>query len=762
MEKFSSLSDKSGITADGEASLSRLRMIRRASPGPFFLRLLITLPIFGLFMEWLLPLQGMGGDNGPVMLETLSILAALLLLQGLFVIRGWVWFPLNACAVLLLWGRLFGTEHTLFWLFRYIVDVLPQDANVLGDRWLFNDLSDETKALVLLLGWGVMVSAVHMLSLYRGTVWLFSGTTIVYLAVMEAVLEHPVNDNMFRVVCYILIAQGLMLLLRLRSEERTDSVIRGIKSNSGMRVFIRWSVYVLFLTASLTGLMAALGHIVPASTGSGLTISAMADKIQEWSSGISKRNAIPTASMTGYDSLGLEMGGPLTLSNEPYFTAETPVPTYWRGESLSYYDGRRWVAERRAGSHVEIAENLKGMLLGERSRTDQVIQKITLEAPPSAGLPLFSGGTIIRIAEVNGLDGKELEPVINADPKSGTLRFQEEDLRVLGYTVESQLQASKERLREASSNSDPESIMSTYLQLPASLPKRVRDLAQDITAEASGRYEKAVAVKSYLEREYSYTLKTKVPPAGRDFTDHFLFESKEGYCTHFATAMVVLLRTQGIPARYVMGFAPGEKVQGTDNFYRVTQEEAHAWVEVYFPGEGWAAFDPTPGFYAGSGEVSEEGILIGNSSSSVLQFTEMMQTLVASFQGWFAGTRPMMITNLILIFLLTLMAVIAMKRRRGLSFNRHGSAGKLTERERLTLISDSVWKHIEKRYGTMEPGVTVKKYIQSLNINDDNLRAEFEVFANRWERIAYRQEPLSRTEKNLYLRQCRTIVKKRV
>lgn len=762
MEKFSSILDRSGTFAGRAVPNSLLRILKRTSPGPFSLRLFITLPILGLFMEWLLPLQGMGGDNGPVMLQTLAILAALLLMQGLFVIRGWVWFPLNVCAVLLLWGRLFGSEHALFWLLRYIVDVLPQDVNVLGERWLFNDLSDETKALILLLGWGVMVSAVHMLSLYRGTVWLFGGTTIVYLAVMEAALEHPVIDNMFRSVCYILVAQGLMLLLNLRTEESADSRIRGTAFKLDIKALIRWSLYVLFLTASLTGLVGALGYIVPASKGSGVTVSALADKIQEWSSGLSNRNAIPTASMTGYDSLGSEMGGPLTLSNEPYFTAETPVPTYWRGEALSYYDGRRWITERHDGSHVDIGEKLQDMLLDAGDQTDQVTQRIILESPPSAGLPLFSGGTIARISEVNGLDGTKLEPMISADPKSGTLRFQEEDLRVMGYTVDSTLQASKEKLQEASFGVDPESIKSTYLQLPASLPRRVRDMAHDITTQATGRYEKAVAVKNYLEQEYSYTLKTKIPPANKDFTDHFLFDSKEGYCTHFATAMVVLLRSQGIPARYVMGFAPGEKVQGTENIFRVTQQEAHAWVEVYFPGEGWAAFDPTPGYYAGEDEVSNAGISTGQSSSNSLRFTEMMQTLMTSAQRWFTGVSLTRVALLSLILLLGVMAVIMIKPLRGLNLRSSGASRVMNERDKLTFISDKVWKCIEKRYGAMEPGVTVKKYIQSVSISDDNFRAELEVFASRWEKVAYMKEPLSRTEKNLYIRQCREIVKNRV
>ncbi|MFC7680676.1 transglutaminaseTgpA domain-containing protein [Paenibacillus sp. GCM10028914] len=758
MENSSSLSDKSVITADPAGA----RWIRRSSSASLSLRLLITIPVFGLFMEWLLPLQGLGSENGQTMLETLSILAVILLMQGLFTIREWVWFPINFVAVLLLWGRLFGTEDSFFWFLKYVSDVLPQDMNVLADRWLFSDLSDETRALVLILGWGVMVSAVHMLSLYRGTIWLFGGTTIVYLAVMEAMLENPVRDNMFRAGCYILIAQGLMLLFRLRDEEGSGSVKRSIKSKLGVNILLGWSAGVLILTIAVAILMRAGGEFLPARSASGFTIFAMADKFQEWSSGMSNRKINAGTTLTGYDSLGSDMGGPLKLSRDPFFTAETPVSTYWRGESLNYYNGRRWSADMSKVNLVEIEEGSGSTRFETNNRADRITQKITLEAPPSSGLPLFSGGITSRIDEVNGIDGKKLGTVITADPESSSLRFKEHNPRVISYSLEANLQAPKERLQQGSLGTDPDSILKTNLQLPESLPQEVHDLAQTITAGASGRYEKAVAVESYLEQEYKYTLKTKVPPAGRDFTDHFLFDSKEGYCTHFATAMVVLLRTQGIPARYVMGFAPGEKIQGTEQAYLVTQGEAHAWVEVYFPKEGWVAFDPTPGFYGDLDGTSLLETATVGSTDNTFRLTEMMQTIRDTFRGWFSHTSMIIATIAIGLFLLAWIAVGVLKQRWNLSFKSLRSFATLTERDRLTLFSDRVWKRIEKRYGAMEPGITVKKYIQSLNIQNDKFREEIEMFASRWERVAYMKEPLSRTEKNHYLRQCRTIVKKRV
>ncbi len=136
---------------------------------------------------------------------------------------------------------------------------------------------------------------------------------------------------------------------------------------------------------------------------------------------------------------------------------------------------------------------------------------------------------------------------------------------------------------------------SKYLQLPDTLPERVKDLAESISASYKNQYDKVKAVEKYLSSNYAYTLSPKSTPKGRDFVDYFLFDLKEGYCTYYATSMVVMLRSIGIPARYVEGYALSSKPKkGT--VYDVTNEKAHAWVEVYFEGFGWLPFEPTASF----------------------------------------------------------------------------------------------------------------------------------------------------------------------
>ncbi|HOV27026.1 MAG TPA: transglutaminase domain-containing protein [Pseudobacteroides sp.] len=134
-----------------------------------------------------------------------------------------------------------------------------------------------------------------------------------------------------------------------------------------------------------------------------------------------------------------------------------------------------------------------------------------------------------------------------------------------------------------------------YLQLPESLPKRVKDLAKEVTSGKDNRYDKVKAIESYLSKNYKYTLTPPNTPSGRDFVDYFLFDIKKGYCTYYATSMVVMLRSIGIPARYVEGYivSSGSK---KGNEYHITNEKAHAWVEAYFEGFGWIRFEPTSAY----------------------------------------------------------------------------------------------------------------------------------------------------------------------
>jgi len=111
------------------------------------------------------------------------------------------------------------------------------------------------------------------------------------------------------------------------------------------------------------------------------------------------------------------------------------------------------------------------------------------------------------------------------------------------------------------------------------------------------RFDAVIALARHLQDEYRYTLATPPVPAGQDPVDWFLFHSRIGYCEQFASAAALLLRSQGIPSRLVTGYAPGEYNSTLDQSV-VREHDAHAWIEVFFPGHGWVPVDPTPGIPA--------------------------------------------------------------------------------------------------------------------------------------------------------------------
>lgn len=138
-------------------------------------------------------------------------------------------------------------------------------------------------------------------------------------------------------------------------------------------------------------------------------------------------------------------------------------------------------------------------------------------------------------------------------------------------------------------------IKDAYTKLPDSVPERVYQLAQEITKDEDNPYDKLICIKDYL-RKMPYTLKVPEVPEHVDFTDHFLFDTKKGYCTYFATAMAVLSRCINIPTRYCEGFVVEYEKDKVDDYYQLSSKSAHAWCEAYIAGYGWIRMEATPGY----------------------------------------------------------------------------------------------------------------------------------------------------------------------
>jgi transglutaminase-like putative cysteine protease len=138
----------------------------------------------------------------------------------------------------------------------------------------------------------------------------------------------------------------------------------------------------------------------------------------------------------------------------------------------------------------------------------------------------------------------------------------------------------------------PPSIAQPFLELPSDLPARIKQLAEQQTAGKQNSYDRAAALEAYL-RTFPFDTETPPPPPGRDGVDWFLFDMRRGYSDYNSSAMAVMLRTLGIPARVAAGYTPGQ-LDPTDGLYHITEKETHTWTQAYFPGYGWIDFEPTP------------------------------------------------------------------------------------------------------------------------------------------------------------------------
>jgi transglutaminase-like putative cysteine protease len=248
---------------------------------------------------------------------------------------------------------------------------------------------------------------------------------------------------------------------------------------------------------------------------------------------------------------------------------------YWRGAIYQSYTGRGW----EMAPLGESAPPLAGFPPADSSRypfrqefevLDLVDDRLFAASEPVVA----SGGLLLRTA---------------GDDDGSTLLYGAEG----EYSVVSWIpRVTREQLLAAGTDY-PAAIRSTYLQVPAQVPQRVRLLASRIAAGGRSAFEKAAQIQAYLRGNFLYQAEAPPPPAGRDVVDYFLFDAPGGYCSYYASAMVVLLRLEGVPSRVVTGFATGDW-QGRQGRYRVAESDAHAWVEVYFPPYGWIEFEPTP------------------------------------------------------------------------------------------------------------------------------------------------------------------------
>ena len=282
---------------------------------------------------------------------------------------------------------------------------------------------------------------------------------------------------------------------------------------------------------------------------------------------------------------------------------------HWRGVALDQFTGKAW-KKSRVAERIEPKDSETGLFkLGTTEDVRRLTEQTFIIEPVDT--PILFGAP--RVLGVQG----EL-PLLRVDSEGG-LQTRPHDQERLAYKVYSDTtEPSDEVLRADRLQYLTDSVR--YLELPENLNPQIGTLARSVIVKSGARtwYDASRALESYLRDNYGYSLEMRA--SGPDPLSDFLFNVQQGHCEYFATAMAVMLRTQGVATRVVNGFLPGEYNEAAGAF-TVRQSDAHSWVEVYFPQtNSWITFDPTPS----AGRTSRERKGLAGALSKYSEALELM------------------------------------------------------------------------------------------------------------------------------------------
>jgi len=290
------------------------------------------------------------------------------------------------------------------------------------------------------------------------------------------------------------------------------------------------------------------------------------------------------------DNVDLRFRG--RLGSQIVMYIRTGAPAYWRGLTFDTYRNGTWtVSPKEAASFRTFRSYVDARNLGNTAVGPQLGDFVqTVRIVRSMPGVIYAAGPVESLyypaAEIReDAFGDFYAPAAH---RAGTT-----------YSVVSHLpDYSPSSLRTITPELPPPTD-GDYLDA-GNLSSRARALAAsflDGYNPLTQRYDAVISLAQHLQSSYRYTLATPPAPAGVDPVDYFLFDAKYGYCEMFATAAALMLRSQGIPTRLVTGYDPGQYNLTLDQTV-IRESDAHAWIEVFFPGHGWVPVDPTPSFSA--------------------------------------------------------------------------------------------------------------------------------------------------------------------
>jgi transglutaminase-like putative cysteine protease len=303
----------------------------------------------------------------------------------------------------------------------------------------------------------------------------------------------------------------------------------------------------------------------------------------------------------------LILGGPARLTNEPimdvHVNSAAPLPSeahltvpvldavprfYWRAVAYSTYSQGQWqMGDVTLRDFQPAVPDVPAVAYQERR---QVSLAFTMHVAASSRLYVAPQVAWIDRSSTLELTYNQGAPA----PDVAGVRAQQVLRRGETYQIVASMSVADADSLRAAGTLYPTWVTGSFLQVPAEITKRTRDLAKQIVAEAGATtpYDKAQAITDWLRKNITYDQNIDAPPADVEPVDYVLFTTRRGYCNYYASAEVMLLRSLGIPARMAVGFNQGQ-VDAATNTFHVLEQNAHAWPEVFFPNYGWVEFEPT-------------------------------------------------------------------------------------------------------------------------------------------------------------------------
>jgi len=381
------------------------------------------------------------------------------------------------------------------------------------------------------------------------------------------------------------------------------------------------------ITIAVTTAVTAYFVPAPAIENLGLTLDTSAvnaDKIQDtwfniFSSVGSKWNIARST-----ESQKLLFKDSLDNNNNIYYVIISESSDYWCTRRFDVYNSWGWTSTTDTGNYLPAGEPLGNPDKPSNSRT----LTYTVENRSKTDIILLKGDIVSLSLEAKLMYFRDTsgEPA-NTSWEIASVAANKFMSPYESYRVKTSITDMTPSQMAAAGDRYPDWVTSRYLQLPESLPVRVAVLSQQITSDAQTPYEKILAIKDYLQN-LTYDPAAPPIPEKEDGVDYFLFTSKRGVCTNFASAMVVMLRSAGVPSRLGTGYLSGE-LDKTTGKYVIRGRNTHAWAEVYFPNFGWINIESTP---SGTSPDTEGAV---TDTDTVVSFTQG-----SPLPWWMVTTTP--------------------------------------------------------------------------------------------------------------------------